>query len=220
MSYLIRNSTGRNNILYSNDLYISSKFRTDCKRLIRSSDVRNDIGYITDTNATKNYRLLNRTANGRNDIQWKTTTLSYYPLNNYKLKSWFELGLAVDMRYDGYIHVWNTNRNGYYYISYLSNGWNMTPHYTANNSGSTISYVKITFYIGNYDTSYQMWHDLVYYYDTFYVTTTDGVTYSGETNGAVKINKNNSNGYVSIYNDSITAPSNFDAMHVNKIYFE
>ena len=219
MSYLIRNGSSRNNITFSDDLYISSSFRTSVKRLIRSSDNRDGIGYITDTNATTSYKLLNRSGNGRNDIQWKNTTLLYYPLNNYKLKSRLELGLVVDSRYDGYIHVWNKNQNGYYNISYLTNGWNMSLHYNNTNSGSAPQYVQVTFYLGDYDTTYQMWHDLVYYYDTYTIQTSNGITYTDKTNNNVHLNKNDTKGYVSIYNTSNIANSNFDAKLVTKILF-
>lgn len=82
MSYLMRNGTGRNNILFG------GSSNTNGNYLRRTSTGRNDISFININNTNGTYNLLERYNTSRNSIRWNNITFSFgVDLNKYPLAS-------------------------------------------------------------------------------------------------------------------------------------
>ena len=82
MSYLMRNGTGRNNIVFG------GSSNTNGNYLRRTSTGRNNISFININNTNGTYNLLERYNTTRNGIRWNNITFSFgVDLNKYPLAS-------------------------------------------------------------------------------------------------------------------------------------
>ena len=120
MSWLMRTGTGRTNISWGGGSTTSGNY------LRRTADSRNSISYLQiSSNGT--YRLLERTASGRNNIRWNNLTFNFFTpytigelFNNGYLTSNDNKGIFNAQWYDDGDREWlaimldrSNNPNGY-----------------------------------------------------------------------------------------------------------
>ena len=127
MSWLIRNGTGRNNIIWGGGNTTSGNY------LRRTGTSRNNISYVQiSSNGTWN--ILERTSTGRNNIRWNNLTFNFFSFSQYPLNS----------NESEPIYFWSYKGIYMYKLkSYLSDGYNLT--YSRYNGGNTIA--RYTLYI-------------------------------------------------------------------------
>ena len=135
MSWLMRNGTGRNNIVWGGGNTTKANY------LRRTANGRNDISFINVTsNGTHN--ILERYNTTRNGIRWNNLSFSFFSFSDYALYNTYSIHIGIG-RGQG------TDKR-YAFVSYLSDGyqvkfkdeWN---EYDDQYQDGILYYVSVTF---------------------------------------------------------------------------